>query len=216
MPITVCQIRPVSNIFARGLLLATMLATSSVAMAVEEAKYSLLLKESDFELRAYAPQVLAETRVTGSLEDAGDQAFRKLFRYISGHNTASQKIAMTSPVSQQSGGQKIAMTAPVSQEQRDGQWAVSFMMPANFTPESTPQPTNPEVYLRSVPSRTIAAVRYSGFWSEEGYAEHKQKLSAWIEEQGWQQSGEAVWARYNPPFMPWFLRRNEVLIPVTQ
>jgi len=60
----------------------------------------------------------------------------------------------------------------------------------------------------------MATVRYSGIWSEERYLQYKQELESWIEKNGFSIIGEPVWARYNPPFTPWFLRRNEILIPV--
>jgi hypothetical protein len=60
----------------------------------------------------------------------------------------------------------------------------------------------------------MAAVKYTGTWSEEGYEENKALLEEYIQKRGLTTAGEPVWARYDPPFMPWFLRRNEVLIPV--
>ncbi|MBT3504712.1 MAG: heme-binding protein, partial [Piscirickettsiaceae bacterium] len=77
-----------------------------------------------------------------------------------------------------------------------------------------PKPNDERVVLRQVASQNIAAIRYSGFWSESNYTEHKQELEQWIQQSGYQASGEAIWARYNAPFTPWFLRRNEVLIPI--
>ena len=184
-------------------------------MATEEAPYRLLKSDDMFELREYAPQVLAEIIVDGDLEGAGNKAFRPLFRYISGDNKAQSKIAMTAPVSQEQQGEKISMTAPVSQQRVQGKWAVSFMMPASYTMETLPVPNDPNITLRQVPARQVAAVRYSGFWSEEKYLLHKGKLEKWITDNRLTVSGEPVWARYNPPFTLWFLRRNEVLIPVT-
>lgn len=185
------------------------------AMAVEEAKYDVLLLEEPFELREYAPHILAETVVEGSFEDAGSEAFGRLFEYISGHNARQQDVAMTSPVGQARESQKIEMTSPVGQQARAGKWVVSFMMPASFTLESAPEPKDPTVVLRRVPARQVAAVRYSGFWSEEGYLRNLAKLQGWIERKGWRTDGGPVWARYDPPFMPWFLRRNEILVPVS-
>ena len=121
---------------------------------------------------------------------------------------------MTAPVSQEQPGEKIAMTAPVSQQRAQGQWAVSFMMPAEYTLETLPAPLDPRITLRQVPARRVAAVRYSGFWSEEKYRLHREKLEQWLAASGLAASGEPVWARYNAPFTLWFLRRNEVLIPV--
>jgi hypothetical protein len=183
-------------------------------MAVEEAKYTVLHGEGRFELRKYEPHILAETAVNGDFEGAGSKAFNRLFKYISGNNGQQQKVAMTSPVGQAPSSQKIAMTSPVGQKEQDGQWLVSFMMPASFTLETTPEPKDPAVVLRQVPERHVAAVRYSGFWSKNGYLSNLTKLKDWIDRNGFRAVGEPVWARYNAPFTPWFLRRNEILVPV--
>lgn len=184
------------------------------AMATEEAPYTVIKSDDIFELREYAPQVLAEIIVDGSLEDAGSKAFRPLFRYISGDNKSRGKITMTAPVSQEQQGEKISMTAPVSQQSIQGKWAVSFMMPASYSMETLPTPDDPNIKLRNVPTRRVAAVRYSGFWSEEKYLLNKEKLEKWIKVNRFTVYGEPVWARYNAPFTPWFMRRNEILIPV--
>jgi len=152
--------------------------------------------------------------VEGDLEQAGNKAFNKLFRYISGDNRSRDKMAMTAPVSQEAIGEKIKMTAPVGQQRVQERWAVSFMMPASYTLETLPEPEDPDVTLRQVPARRMAAVRYSGFWSEKNYLRYKMELESWIHERGLTIVGDPVWARYNPPFTPWFLRRNEILIPV--
>ncbi len=193
--------------------IATLLMVGN-AMAVEEAEYNVLHEEDGFELREYESHILAETTVAGEFENAGNEAFGRLFKYISGNNKQQQKVAMTSPVGQVPSGQKIEMTSPVSQQKQDGKWIVSFMMPASFTLETTPEPKDPNVSIREVPARLIAAVRYSGFWSEENYRRNLAKLQDWIDNNRLTPLGEPIWARYNPPFMPWFLRRNEILIPV--
>ena len=185
------------------------------AMAIEEAAYKLVDSEGRFEVRDYAAHVLAETVVEGNLEDAGNKAFYRLFNYISGKNRSQAKIAMTAPVAQEPAGEKIAMTAPVEQRRTNDNWAVSFMMPSTYTLESLPVPEDSTVTLRQVPARRMAAVRYSGFWSEKRYLRFKTMLEAWIGKKGLTIVGDPVWARYNPPFTPWFLRRNEILIPVT-
>jgi effector-binding domain-containing protein len=87
-------------------------------------------------------------------------------------------------------------------------------MPASYTLETLPVPDDPKIILRQVPARRMAAVRYSGFWSEKIYRQNRSELETWIREQGLTITGDPVWARYNPPFTPWFLRRNEILIPV--
>ena len=184
------------------------------AMAIEEATYKVVKKDDKFEIRDYAPHTLAETVVEGDLEEAGNKAFNRLFRYISGDNRSRGKVAMTAPISQEPVGEKIKMTAPVGQQRVQERWAVSFMMPASYTLETLPEPVDPQVTLRQVPARRMAAVRYSGFWSERNYLRYRMELESWIHERGLTIVGEPVWARYNPPFTPWFFRRNEILIPV--
>lgn len=184
------------------------------AMAIEEAPYTVVKEAGRFELRDYAPHILAEIFVDGSLEDAGNKAFRRLFRYISGENRSRGKISMTAPVAQEAAGEKIAMTAPVGQQRVQDKWAVSFMMPSTYTMETLPPPTDPGITLRQVSARRIAAVRYSGSWSETNYRRYKGELEKWIRDNGLIICGEPVWARYNPPFTLWFMRRNEILVPV--
>jgi hypothetical protein len=196
-------------------LAASLIALLPVsAAAVEEAEYSVLQKDGAMELRAYAASIVAETTVDADFEDAGNRAFRKLFRYIDGDNVAQQEIAMTAPVSQAPVSEKIAMTAPVAQRPAASGWVVSFMMPASYTMDTIPQPSDPAVQLRAVPAYRAAVVRYSGFWSEKGFQEHLQELRSWITAQNLEIAGDPVWARYDPPFKPWFMRRNEILVPV--
>ncbi len=183
-------------------------------LAAEEAAYKVVKKEGGKELRAYEPQILAEILIEGTLEDAGNKAFRPLFKYIDGHNTSQQKIAMTAPVSQEKAGEKIAMTSPVSQEKVGEKWSVSFMMPATFTMKTIPTPTNKNITLRLKPAHRMATIRYTGRWSKEGYETHLELLESWMKKQDLTPIGSPIWAKYNAPFIPWFMRRNEVLIPV--
>lgn len=197
-----------------GLVMMVMLLIGVQAMAIEEAPYKVVQASGVFEVRDYEPHILAETLVDGTLEDAGNKAFRRLFNYISGANHTRSSIAMTAPVSQESFGQKISMTVPVSQQASAGKWAVSFMMPASYTLTTLPVPDDSGITLRQVPARRMAAVCYSGTWSEKNYRVNKEKLETWIQENGFKISGEPVWSRYNAPFTLWFLRRNEILIPI--
>jgi hypothetical protein len=183
-------------------------------MAVENADYQVAAVHGDLEIRLYAPQILAETTVDSDFDGAGNQAFQRLFNYISGANRAQSKIAMTAPVSQEAAPQKIAMTAPVVQEAAGGTWRVSFLVPSSFTWDTVPEPVDPRVRLRKVPERTIAALRFSGTWGEQRFRDHESKLRTLLAKQGLKADGEPIFARYNPPFTPWFMRRNEVLIPI--
>jgi hypothetical protein len=185
-------------------------------MAAEEADYDVVVAEDKLEIRDYTPQIVAEVIVNDDFEDAGNVAFRKLFKYISGNNTRSEEIAMTAPVSQEKAGEKIAMTAPVSQRAEGDRWAVSFMMPAKYTMDTIPAPSDPEVTIRAIPAQRMAAIRFSGRWKAKNYDKHLEELRAWVEAKGLVVSGEPVWARYNAPFVPWFMRRNEILLPVAE
>jgi len=202
-----------------GLAVVALLGVSSLlvaksAMAVLKAKYTVLEREEDFEIRQYDPQIVAETFVEGNLEEVGNEGFRRLYAYISGENTKKQSISMTAPVGQETRSEKIAMTAPVKQEKKDNQWRITFLMPAEYALEMLPEPDDERIKLAQEPGRLMAAVKYSGTWSEEGYEENKALLEEYLQKRGLTKAGEPVWARYDPPFMPWFLRRNEVLIPV--
>lgn len=121
---------------------------------------------------------------------------------------------MTAPVSQEASNEKIPMTAPVNQERIGAKWSITFLMPAQYTMETLPVPLDTRVVLKEVPARLMAAIKYSGTWSKERYENRKAELLRLIEKRSLRPVGEPIFARYNPPFMPWFLRRNEVLIPV--
>lgn len=183
-------------------------------MFAEQPSYGVVEKNDPFELRDYGELIVAETEVSATLEDAGGEAFQRLFEYISGENKVEENISMTSPVTQTAASEEISMTAPVGQRETENGWVVSFIMPDSYTLETLPQPTNPEVTLGVIPARRVAVIRYSGTWSDERYREHLAKLNQWIEQQSLEITGEPLWARYNPPFTPWFMRRNEIMIPV--
>jgi hypothetical protein len=201
----------ISTILFIGLFLIT---APGQIMANEEAKYTVIQRDGSFELRQYEAHLVAETLVEGDFDEAGNEGFRRLFKFISGENQKKQAISMTAPVSQDASSEKIAMTAPVNQERTGGQWRIAFLMPSEYTLETLPRPLDPEVLLKQVPARRMAAITYSGTWSKVRYEEKKALLEAFIQKQKLHPLGEPVFARYNSPFTLWFLRRNEVLIPV--
>ena len=196
-------------------LMAGLIAGGATAMALEQPHYEILESDGDLELRRYAPYIVAETFVTTDFERAGNEGFRRLADYIFGNNRSQQELPMTAPVAQSS-SEKIAMTAPVNMHRQGESYRITFMMPSRYTLETLPEPVNPEVTLREVPAEDVAAMRYSGRWSQQRYEDHRAKLESWIAERGWQSAGQPILARYDPPFKPWFLRRNEVLIPLRE
>jgi hypothetical protein len=187
---------------------------STFAMAIEEPKYTVVKKDDDIEIRLYGPYIMAETVVdTSDFDEASNEGFRRLAGYIFGGNSVRQKISMTAPVSTEE-SRKIAMTAPVQTEQQGTSLRMTFMMPSEFVLDSLPVPNDPRVTLHQVPARKFAAITFSGRWTEENFNEHAEELKKWIEKEGLKVAGAPVIARYNPPFIPFFFRRNEVLIPV--
>jgi hypothetical protein len=180
----------------------------------EEQPFSVVSTHPGFELRRYEPCVVAEVEVDGSLEAAGNRAFRRLVGYIGGQNRTGRSLAMTAPVVQEQGGRRIAMPAPVVQEEHADRHVVGFVMPAGETLETLPQPKDAGVSLREVPEELAAVVRYSGRWTESGYREHVAELEDAVAQAGLTVTGPPRWARFDPPWKPWFLRRNEVVLPV--
>lgn len=186
-----------------------------VAMAIEEPKYSVIEKTEPFEIRQYAPMILAEVKVDGDLDDASNQGFRLIAAYIFGQNQVSEKIAMTVPVAIEEQGiksAKIAMTAPVNIEPTGSQWTVSFVMPSEYTLETLPKPLNSKVQLRQVPAIKRGVIQFSGFYNSQKVADKTLELEEWLKTKNLQSVGAPKFARYNPPWTLPFMRRNEVMI----
>jgi SOUL heme-binding protein len=195
-----------------------MLGLVNIAMATEEPKYSVIEKSGDIELRAYAPMVIAETLVDGTMDAATSVGFKRIADYIFGNNTAraggSEKISMTAPVTMTPTSEKISMTAPVTMQATGGQWRMYFVMPSQYTLDALPKPNNPAVTLREVPASRVAVLRFSGLAGEEKTAKKTAELLAWIKQQQLIPKQTPQLARYNPPWTLPFLRRNEVMVTV--
>ncbi len=193
-------------------LIAVTLASVRSAFAVEEPSYDVVASDDVAELRRYVPFLVAETEVGGEFVDAGNAAFRVLFDYISGANDGRTTIAMTAPVVQQPAFDP-ATSVSVAEPGGEG-WRVGFVVPSDFDRSTVPEPVDPRVSIRQVPQRWMVAVRFTGRWTTPRFEEHQRVAEGWAADHGYEVAGPAVWARYNPPFTPWFMRRNEVLLPV--
>ena len=178
--------------------------------ATEEPAYQVVRELPGVELRQYATYAVAEVLVPGPAGEAGNQAFPILAGYIFGKNKGERKLAMTAPVTQTAVPVKLEMTAPVTQTTAPGGFLVQFVLPKGVTAANAPEPLDTRVQLRDVVPAPVAVIRYSGFWSEANYAEHLAKLQAALRAADLTWTGEAVYARYNAPFTPWFMRRNEI------
>ena len=183
---------------------------SPMASAIEEPKYTVVREYDGFEIREYAPYLVAEVTVPGPAEEAGNQGFRILAAYIFGKNRGERKISMTAPVAQAPAPTKIEMTAPVTQAAANDGYVVQFSMPSDYTLETLPEPLDPQVKLKEVSGGRVAVIRYSGTWTERNYKEHLEKLQRGVEAAGLRTTGSPIYSRYNAPFVPWFMRRNEI------
>jgi len=181
----------------------------------EQQPYQVIRDSGGYELRRYPACVVAEVEVEGDFEQAGNIAFRPLVEYIGGANRSSESVAMTAPVVQ---NRKLAMTAPVIQATGEAaqQYVVAFVLPASVSLATAPTPTDPRVRVREMPPSLTAVARYSGRWSQAAYERHLIDLQAALAADGLVPVGSPRFARFDPPFKPWFLRRNEVHLDVRE
>jgi hypothetical protein len=193
-----------------ALLAVTLMFLPMTSHAIEEPSYQVTRKLGEVELREYAPYVVAEVLVPGPSDDAGNQAFPILAGYIFGKNKGERKFAMTAPVTQTAAPMKMAMTAPVTQTVAAGGFLVQFVLPKEVSLTAAPEPLDARVKLREVAASRVAAIRFSGTWSEANYSEHLQQLQATLRQADISWAGEPVFSRYNGPMTPWFMRRNEI------
>ena len=185
-----------------------------LSQAIEEPSYAVVQQLDGAEVRQYAPYTVAQVLVSGPADKAGNEAFPILAGYIFGKNKGARKFDMTSPVTQAAVPAKLEMTAPVTQAAAPGGYRVQFVLPKGITLDSAPEPEDPRVQLREVPGSRVAVIRYSGFWSQSNYDEHLGKLQAALQAAQIPWTGEPMFSRYDPPFMPWFMRRNEIWLTV--
>ena len=203
--------------FAQALFGLLFLALPAIGHAIEEPSYEVVRKIDDVEVRQYAPYIVAEVQIEADADEAGNLAFPILAGYIFGKNKGKQEFAMTAPVTQAAAPVRLEMTAPVTQAAASGtpgSHVVQFVLPRGVTLQTAPEPLDARVRLREMPAQQVAVIRYSGFWSDANYKEHLEKLRATLKAADLTPSGEPVFSRYNPPFTPWFMRRNEIWLAV--
>lgn len=164
----------------------------------EQLPYKVLRDYGDFELRRYPAYNLVQVQEKADYTQAGYRGFNPLFQFIAGSNSANEKIAMTAPVLQK--------------EVTQGVYAVSFVMPQAMSAERIPAPRDPAVKTVHVEAHDTAVIKFSGLWSESKFDKVCQKLRAAMAREGLSAAGPAYSARYDPPWKPGFLRRNEALI----
>jgi len=190
--------------------LITLLTLPMSIHATAVPEYEVVRRLADIEVRQYAAYAVAEVVVPGPADEAGNQAFPILAGYIFGKNKGERKLAMTAPVTQTAVPVKLEMTAPVTQRAAPEGFAVQFVLPGGVTAANAPEPLDARIHLRDIAPSRLAVIRYSGFWSDANYDQHLKKLLVALRAADLAWSGEPVYSRYNAPFTPWFLRRNEI------
>ncbi|MFG2102554.1 SOUL family heme-binding protein [Micromonospora echinaurantiaca] len=183
----------------------------------EQQPYRVVARQPGFELRRYPAHLVAEMQVEGTFERVAAEAFRPLAAYLGGaHRTRA--AGAVGPVAQRAGAEAIAMTVPVVQEEGDrpGSWLVRFVLPARFTAATLPEPTDPRVRIREIPEQLAAAVRFAGRWTAREFDRRATALGRAVIAAGLRPNGAVRYARFDPPWRPWFLRRNEVVLPVAE
>lgn len=177
-------------------------------LSLPEPDFEVVAKEGDFELRRYQPFNVAQVEVAGDFASASEQAFEPLIGYIQRRNRGARNLPMMAPVNQQ------RLDARARAPATTGQWIVQFVMPKEYPMSYLPAPSDERVSLERIPARLMAARRYRGGWSEARYREQEAALLEALAADGQSVIGEPIFARYNAPFVPGFLRRNEVLVEV--
>ncbi|WP_405235970.1 SOUL family heme-binding protein [Lentisalinibacter orientalis] len=193
------------------------LMLTGIAMAYEEPEYQVLAERQEYEIRAYESYLVAETVVEGDYGESGGRGFRILAGYIFGDNQASEKMAMTAPVTREPAESvKMNMTVPVISERVAGaqRYRYQFVMERKYTRETLPVPDDERVTIREIPARTMAVHRYSGRWTASNFEKHTSILLRALERDGIEIVGTPRSAAYNAPFTPPFLRRNEILVEI--
>ena len=194
-------------------LVVLFLMCCEAILAYEEPDFSVLAAVNQVEFRQYEPYLVAETMVVGETDRdrAVSIGFRRLFNYISGDNVLRTEITTAEAVSS---GTKISMTVPVQQIRQDEGWTVSFVVPREFEWENVPLPVDSQVRIRQVAGRLMAALRYSGRWSDKNVERHEALLIGRLKDLDITREGPTVTAYYNAPFSAPFMRRNEVMFAV--
>lgn len=164
--------------------------------------YQVLKRFEDFELRHYPASLQIETKVSGDFLSAGNRGFRPLVGFISGENQTRQKIAMTAPV--------------IQEPQVDATHLVRFVLPDGFSENSVPMPLSEKVKVLSVHEHLAAVRKFGGTWNEFRFRHEADLLMESIRREGLEPIGELYWSRFDPPWKPGFLKRNEVAIRIKQ
>ncbi len=199
--------------------ISAALASLPAAASIEEPAFEIVKSSGDYEIRRYAPRIVAQAEVEGDLWGASNAGFRVIAGYIFGNNVSSEKgesakIPMTAPVTAEPVSERIAMTSPVTVENAGARYRIHFVMPAQYTMATLPRPTDDRVKLRELPAQRMAVLRFTGLSGEGKVKEKTADLLGWMKAEDLEAAGAPQLARYDPPWTLPFLRRNEIMVPL--
>ena len=160
-------------------------------MAYEENGYEVVKKTEIYEIRKYSDRLAVQAKQSNQ-----NSSFRKLFNYISGANLSSEKIDMTTPVTQTKEQNKFFM---------------QFYLPLKFNKKTTPIPTNSDLEIVTMPGGYYAVIQYSGRSSDKNFNKHIKILKQKLLDDNISFKGTGIKATYNGPFTLPMLRRNEAM-----
>ena len=175
----------------------------SIPKFLEQPKYKVIIDKDPFQIRAYEEFLICEIQVNGTQKDALRKGFIPLARFIGGKDREGEKISMTVPVMQK------LKASPYD-------WSVSFFMPSKFNGRSLPKTNNSQIESRTIKATTFATLRFRGNPSYSKLLEKEVELSTILENYGYDAVDESMFAFYNDPLTPGFLRRNEIFIEVIE
>ncbi len=186
-----------------------------VVRNIEEPSYTVVEKRDGYEIRDYAPYIVAEVEVTGSRSESLNQWFRLLADSIFWNNTKSSPIAMTAPVAE-SASEPVAMTVPVMEQGTGDTRRVTFSMPSKYTLATLPKPNNSAVTLREIPAHRVAVLRFSWYATNSRVARLESQLLDMLKRDNIKTLWMPAYAGYNPPFSAPWIQRNEVMVDIVK
>jgi len=193
-----------------GIILSLSVFIGPAMGELEQPTYKVVFAEDNIEMREYQPMIIAEVNARGERKAAIRFGFQLLADYILGENIARQVTTQMQAAEQQS--QKIAMTAPVEIQSNGESWKISFLMPSEFSLDTLPTPKNKYIKLTEIPEQNFIILGFSGRIIESNLARHEKLLRDYIETHQIKVKGSPKFAFYNPPWVPAFMRRNEVML----
>jgi hypothetical protein len=205
--------------FLRIIFFLLLLLKGTAVMAIEEPDYEVLSRSDNYEIRSYPAFNVAEVELPSNTGNADNQAFRILAGYIFGKNRSRTRLETRGSLESNTDNEstKMAMTAPVmsaNSDVGDNRIVFAFVMERKFSLDELPEPMDRRIRLRRQAPRVMAVRKYSGRWTPKNFQDNKDALLAALQRDGVSTTGPAILARYNSPFTPWFLRRNEVMIQI--